>query len=165
MPQMTIAVAARRAGVNLQTVRFYERRRLIPRPPRTASGYRIFTDDDVRRIRFIKQAQSLGFSLREIAELIGIPIDPRADCAAIRAGADAKIAEIEAKIRTLAAMRDTLSRLTRRCPSRGPVRDCPIWDCLNTDHLGAACQDGAERRAGARRRRTTGRTAHKRGAL
>lgn len=135
MNGLTIGAVARRAGVNLQTIRFYERKRIIPRSARSASGYRLFGPDDVRRIQFIRQAQSLGFSLREIRDLIGIQADPRADCAEIRAKADAKVAEIDAKIRTLTAMKNTLTRLAGRCPSKGPVEGCPIWDCLNTEPL------------------------------
>jgi DNA-binding transcriptional MerR regulator len=127
---MTIGTAARAAGVNLQTVRFYERRRLIPRPSRTAAGYRTFGDDDVRRIRFIKRAQALGFSLREIRDLIAVQCGPQAGCDELRDRAAAKIVEIDAKIRNLTAMRDSLALLARRLPGRRPADLCPIWDCL-----------------------------------
>ena len=112
---LTIGRLANVAGVNLETVRYYERRGLLPRPPRTASGYRIFPVEATRRLRFIKRAQELGFSLREIRELLALRVSSRTNSTEIRKRAEAKIGDIEGKIRTLNSMRKTLERLTRSC--------------------------------------------------
>src|SRR5881397_1489109 len=114
---------ASQGGVNRETVRYYERRGLLPKPPRTAAGYRTFDADAVRRLRFIKQAQALGFSLKEIRELFALRFDPRASCADVRRRAEAKIADIDEKLRALRAMKRTLLRITAACAGRGPVSE------------------------------------------
>jgi MerR family copper efflux transcriptional regulator len=121
---------ARQGGVNLETIRYYERRGLLPRPPRTPAGYRAFDGEAVRRIRFIKQAQALGFSLEEIRELLGLRVDPRRSCGDVRRRAEAKLADIEAKIRNLRAMKKTLARFIAACSGSGPVGGCPILEAL-----------------------------------
>src|SRR5437763_339333 len=112
MKSLTIGRLAKQVGVNLETVRFYERRGLLPKPPRTASGYRLFPADAARRLRFIRRAQELGFSLTEIGELLSLRVSRRTS-ASIRTRAEAKIADIEAKIRSLGSMRKALQKLTR----------------------------------------------------
>src|SRR5881397_988317 len=121
-------------GVNLETIRYYERRGLLPKPPRTRVGYRNFDAEAVRRLRFIKQAQALGFSLKEVRELLALRLDPRSSCADVRRRAEAKIADIEQKLRALRAMKRALVRLTAACVGRGPVSTCPILESL--DHEG-----------------------------
>ena len=121
---------ANRGGVNLETVRYYERRGLLPKPPRTLAGYRAFDAGAVRRLRFIKQAQALGFSLKEIKALLALRLDPRASCADVRRRAEAKIADIDAKLRALRAMKRALVHLTAACAGRGPVSACPILESL-----------------------------------
>jgi Hg(II)-responsive transcriptional regulator len=133
MDQLTTAEVAKRGGVNLETIRYYERRGLLPKPPRTPSGYRAFAPDAVRRLRFVKRAQALGFSLKEIKELLSLRAAPKARCADIRARAEVKIAEIDAKIRSLHAMRKALLRLTAACTGRGSVSDCPILESLDLE--------------------------------
>jgi len=130
MDALTRGQVARAAGVNLETVRYYERLRLLPKAPRSRAGWRLFPPESIARVRFVKQAQNLGFSLREIRELMALQADPDADLADIRAKAVAKVAEIDAKIEVLRTMRDTVERLTRRCPPRGKPDDCPIWECF-----------------------------------
>ena len=122
---------AEQAGVNLETIRFYERQGLLPKPPRTASGYRTFSTDYVRRIRFIKRTQELGFSLKEIKELLALRVDPRTTCADIRQRVEAKIADVDEKMRTLQAMKKVLKRMNETCPTRGPTSECPILESLN----------------------------------
>src|SRR5260370_11365997 len=112
---LTIGRLAKQAGVNLETVRFYERRGLLPNPPRTASGYRLFPANAVRRLRFIRRAQELGFSLTEIGELFSLRVSRSTTSADIRTRAETKIADIEAKIRSLEALKKTLRKLTRDC--------------------------------------------------
>ena len=121
---------ANRGGVNLETVRYYERRGLLPKPPRTPAGYRTFDAGAVRRLRFIRQAQALGFSLKEIKELLALRLDPRASCADVRRRAEAKIADIDEKLRALRAMKRALVCLTAACAGRGPVSACPILESL-----------------------------------
>jgi len=117
-------------GVNLETIRYYERRGLLPKPPRTPAGYRTFDAAALRRLRFIKQAQALGFSLKEIKELLALRVDPRTSCADVRRRAEAKIADVEAKLRVLRTMKRALVQLTAACAGRGPVSACPILETL-----------------------------------
>ncbi len=130
---LTIGRLAREAGVNLETVRYYERRGLLQRPPRSASGYRLFPLEAARRLRFIRRAQELGFSLREIRELLSLRVSPTAKSADVRRRAEAKIADIEAKIRSLDSMKKTLQRLTKVCAGCGPIAECPILESLDGD--------------------------------
>ncbi len=131
--QLTIGRLAKQAGVNLETVRFYERRGLLPKSPRTASGYRLFPADAARRLRFIRRAQELGFSLTEIRELLSLRMSRRTTSADIRKRAEAKIADIEAKIRSLESMKKTMRKLTRVCDGCAPVAECPILESLDRE--------------------------------
>jgi Hg(II)-responsive transcriptional regulator len=130
---MRIGEAATRAGVNIQTLRYYERQGLLPKPPRTGSHYRLYSDDGVRRVRFVKRAQELGFTLKEIKELLALRLDSRATCADVRKRSEAKIADINGRIRTLRAMKKALERLATACSGRGSVSDCPILEGLDKD--------------------------------
>ncbi len=131
MKPLTIGHLAREAGVNLETVRYYERQGLLPKPPRSASGYRLFPSDAARRLRFIRRAQELGFSLKEIRELLSLRVSRRTTSAAIRTRAEAKLVDIEAKIKSLESMRKTLRKLTRVCDGCSPVAECPILESLD----------------------------------
>ena len=131
MNGMTSGELAKRGGVNLESVRFYERQKLLPKPPRTASGYRVFSEEAVRRIRFIKRSQELGFTLKEVKELLALRIDSDTTCADVRVRAQAKIADINEKIQRLQAMKRVLKQMADACPSRGPATECPILDSLN----------------------------------
>ena len=112
--RLTIGRLAELGGVNLETVRYYERRGLLPKPPRTQAGYRQFPPDTVQRLRFIKRAQELGFSLEEIRDLLALRVEP-GNCVDVRARAQAKITDIEEKMKTLAAMKNTLRNLVNQC--------------------------------------------------
>lgn len=127
---LTIGKLAREAGINLETVRYYERRDLLPKPPRTASGYRLFPADTALRLRFIRRAQELGFSLKEIRELLALSVSPRTTSAEIRKRTEVKIADIEQKIKNLQSMRKSLRKLTSSCAGCGPIADCPILESL-----------------------------------
>jgi len=129
--KLTISRLARLGGVNLETVRYYEREGLLSRPPRTRSGYRIFPNDAARRLRFIKKAQQLGLSLTEIRELLTLRVKPGTKRDQIRARAEAKIADIERKIKALTAMKQSLAQLTTQCSGCGPVSECPILESLD----------------------------------
>ncbi len=130
---LTIGRLARQAGVNLETVRYYERRGLLPRPPRSVSGYRLFPAETARRLRFIRRAQQLGFSLTEIGELLSLRVSRRTTSAEIRARAETKIADIEAKIKSLESMKKTLRKLTTVCDGCAPLADCPILESLDRE--------------------------------
>jgi MerR family copper efflux transcriptional regulator len=121
---------AKQAGVTVETLRYYERTGLIDAPPRTASGYRAYPAETVSRLRFIRRAQALGFTLQEIGELLSLRLSPTASSAAVKAHAQAKMADIEAKIRTLTRMQETLASLIRACDGCAPLRACPILDAL-----------------------------------
>ena len=130
MNQITIGQLARKAGVKVETVRYYERRNLISEPPRSESGYRQYSNEDVQRIRFIKRAQGLGFTLHEIEELLALRVDPDTTCADVKVEAEAKIEDIRAKIRALQKMKSVLAELTASCDSRAPTNNCPILESL-----------------------------------
>ena len=130
MAWMTIARAAEAAGVGVETIRFYERRGLIARPRKPAQGFRDYDGDTVRRIRFIRQAQELGFSLREIGELLALRTDPAGDCADVRAQAIAKRGEVERKIAELERIRAALGTVIASCPGRGRLPACTILDAI-----------------------------------
>ena len=132
---LKIGQLAQRAAVNLQTIRYYEREGLLPEPPRLSSGYRLYTDSMVRRVRFIKRAQEIGFSLAEIRELLSLRADGRRERNEVRAIAQAKIADIEDKMRTLKAMKTVLNRLTERCSGCGPASECPILESIDSEEV------------------------------
>lgn len=126
-----IGEVAARAGVNVQTLRFYERRGLLKPPARRPSGYREYSPEAVRVVRFIKRAQELGFTLAEIEELLRLRADRRASCPEVRAAGSAKIADIDQKIRGLRAMRRALQVLVDSCRRDGSTRECPILEALD----------------------------------
>lgn len=130
MQGLTVGEVAQRAAVNLQTIRFYEREGLLPKPPRTASNYRVYSEDAIRRVRFIKRAQELGFSLKDIRELLALRARPGTRCADVRLQATAKLQDIEEKIGTLRRMRRALTKLIGECSGKGPVSECPILEAL-----------------------------------
>lgn len=130
---LTIGLLAREAGVNLETVRFYERRGLLPKPPRSASGYRLFPAEAARRLRFIRRAQELGFSLSEIRELLSLRVSRNTTSAEIRSRAEAKLADIEARIKSLESLKKTLRKLTKVCEGCAPVAECPILESLDRE--------------------------------
>ena len=132
---LKIGAVAERGGVNLQTIRYYEREKLLPEPPRLASGYRMYPDQTVRRVRFIKRAQEIGFTLAEIRELLAIRIDSGRDSAEVRALANAKINDIDGKIQTLHRMKAALGRITERCSGCGPTSECPILESIDSDEV------------------------------
>ena len=108
MNGLTIGEVAAQAEVHIETLRYYERRGLVERPPRSASNYRLYPEDAVRRVRFIKRAQELGFSLKDIKELLSLRAAPEAGCHEVRAHAEAKIKDIDDKIGSLTAMKHAL---------------------------------------------------------
>ena len=132
MAGLTRGETAKNVGVHIETLRYYERRGLIPKPSRSASNYRLYSPDTVRRVRFVKHAQELGFSLKEIKDLLSLRATTGAKCADVRKRAEAKIHDIEEKVRSLRAMRKALSKLVAECSGDGPIRKCPILDALDS---------------------------------
>jgi Hg(II)-responsive transcriptional regulator len=127
---MRIGEVAQRAGVNIQTLRYYERRGLLPAPVRRASGYREYGPDTVSLVRFIKGAQELGFTLREVGELIELGENGGRSFLEVRALATAKIADIHLRMRRLAAMKQALEELVQVCRTTGSTGHCPIIEAM-----------------------------------
>ena len=133
MTTLTIGQLAKKSQVNIDTVRYYERRGIIPEPPRRDSGYRQYSQDDVARIQFIKRAKELGFTLQEVQELLNLRVDPDTPCAVVKRRADLKIIDIKEKLQSLKRIKKALNKLSASCSGRGPVGDCPILAALGGD--------------------------------
>lgn len=130
---MRIGELADRAGVNVQTVRYYERRGLLPEPERTSSGYRRYDEDDLLRLRFILRAKGLGFTLGEVTDLLELRVDPERTTEDVRRRAAAKIAGTVAKIRDLESIRSTLQRLVDACDAHGSVEQCALMHAIGAE--------------------------------
>jgi MerR family mercuric resistance operon transcriptional regulator len=133
MRELTIGEVAKRAAVHIETMRYYERQGLVARPPRSRSNYRLYPEETVQRVQFIKRAQQLGFSLKEIQELLALRTASQAQCADVRERTLAKIHEIEHKVRRLQAMHTALTKFTAACTGQGHLADCPILESLNAE--------------------------------
>jgi MerR family mercuric resistance operon transcriptional regulator len=120
------------AHVNAQTLRYYERRGLLPQPRRTRSGYRAYTADAVRVVRFVKRAQQLGFTLDDIEELLHLADGGPASCDEAKTMARGRVADLQRRIADLAGMRDALTRLVDTCDQPRAQRDCPILHDIQT---------------------------------
>lgn len=131
MYTLTIGKVAKQAGLGVETIRFYERTGLLEEPPRNDSGYRQYPPEAVVKLRFIKKAKRLGFSLQEIGELFALRRKPDATCGDVRTQAEDKIKAIEEKITDLSRMKEALIELTCQCSNDGPVRECPILTALD----------------------------------
>lgn len=130
---LKIGELARAAGVGVETIRYYERRGLLAQPPRRTSGYRQYPPHAVRRVRFIRRAQALGFTLNEIEDLLALRVDEERSCADVRALARSKLKDIERRVAELQQMGRALERVARRCRGRGPTSECPILEVLDEE--------------------------------
>ena len=130
---MQIGELARRAGVPIDTVRYYERQGILPVPMRQASGYRRYGDGDLARLQFVRRAKGLGFSLVEVRELLALSGRPAGDMAGLKAAASAKLADVERRIAELERIREGLQALTAACPGHGALARCPILAALSGD--------------------------------
>jgi Hg(II)-responsive transcriptional regulator len=139
---MRTGQVAGQAGVNLQTLRYYERRGLLPEPPRRESGYRVYGAEAVSTVRFIKRAQRLGFSLEEVGSLLELASGGPESCEAAQALARHRIEELDQRITDLQAMRHSLRRLAATCALPRQARDCPLLHALDAVNGG----DDGERR-------------------
>jgi len=129
---LTIGQVARRAGLGVQTIRYYEREGLLPKPARRPSGYREYPEGVVRRLLFIRRAKELGFSLREIRELLALRVDPGCTCGEVKTRALAKVTDVERKIAALRRIRGALLDLADACPGGEATGDCPILEALDS---------------------------------
>lgn len=126
---MTIGQVAKLAGVGVETIRFYEREGLLNKPKRKQSGYRLFGPDVVGRIRFIKSVKELGFSLKEIRELLYLRVDSKGTAAEVKKRIDHKIEQIDERISELKKVRAALAQVSRTA-GKGPLSDSPLLDVL-----------------------------------
>jgi MerR family copper efflux transcriptional regulator len=149
MTSLTIGALAKRAGVGVETVRFYERRGLVRRPARPRVGYRSYPEDAVGRIRFIRNAQAIGFTLQEITALLALRVTAGTNCAAVRSRAAAKLADVKQRMTDLERIRIALEKLVAACPGRGALVSCTILEALDSPDISVP----ENRSASAKRRR------------
>ena len=127
---LTIGTLAKKTGTKVQTIRYYERRGLLPAPRRNKSGHRRYSVEAVNRTVFIKRCQALGFSLNEIQEILSLRVTPESTCADMKLRVSEKVADVELILHELTRIRDALNRLLSKCAGTGPIGKCPILDEL-----------------------------------
>lgn len=133
---MRIGAVAKKTGVGVETIRYYQRKALIAQPPKPSNGgFRSYPAETVERIRFIRQDQSLGFSLKKIDELLSLKADPSTDCFDVRERARSKLDEVNAKITRLTAMRSALEGLINVCPGKGAAQLCSILEAFDSQEI------------------------------
>jgi len=130
MASYKIGELAAAAGVGRDTIRYYERASLLPAPERTAAGYRVYSDDDLERLNFIRSSQELGFTLEQARQLLSLKASDTANAEAVLEITLNKIREAEGRVETLSHIRDVLRKLAQACPGDAPVSDCPILNFL-----------------------------------
>ena len=130
---MKIGALAKGAGVSVQTVRYYERRKLLPEPERKETGYRDYGVDDLQRLRFVRRAKELGFTLAEVAELLDLRLGPGHTADDVRERARVKIAMTKAKVRDLRRIQAALERLVNACDAHGPPEECALMRAIGAD--------------------------------
>jgi MerR family copper efflux transcriptional regulator len=134
---LTIGAVARRVGVAIDTIRYYEREGLLPEPLRRASGYRSYGEGTITQLRFIRRAKDLGFTLDEIRELLTLSADRQRGVKAVKRRAEKRLAAIEQRIAELQRVRDGLAELVASCPGHGKPEECPILRALSGDEVSA----------------------------
>ena len=134
MTMLSIGKIAKRAGISVETIRFYEHKGLLQEPQRKESGYRQYQEEDIRKLVFIQHAKNLGFSLNEIRELMSLQTDSKSTSREVKDLAQHKLHDIEEKIKMLQRMRQTLKHLVDKCPGKGPTSECPILDALANEY-------------------------------
>jgi MerR family copper efflux transcriptional regulator len=134
---LTIGTVARRVGVAIDTIRFYEREGLLPEPQRRASGYRSYDDGAVAQLRFIRRAKALGFTLEEIRELLALSTDRQHGVKSVKQRAQRRLTALDERIAELTRVRDGLAQLIAACPGHGRLEACPILRALIDDEVAA----------------------------
>ncbi len=131
MNEITVGKLAKEAGINIETIRYYENIGLMPKPKRTESGYRIYSGNDLKRLLFIRRAKELGFTLKETAELLNIKVESKNTCGDVKRLAEKKIKNVEQKINDLKKIRDVLEKLVHQCVNEEITKDeCPILETI-----------------------------------
>lgn len=141
---MKIGELAQRGGVRVDTVRYYERQGLLPLPSRRPSGYRSYAPSDVSRLRFVRRAKTLSFTLDEIRELLTFSDDRGNDMGGLKTVALEKLADVEARLRELAYIRDDLRAMVAACPGYGSLEQCPILQALDEDAVDENVRNGGQ---------------------
>lgn len=126
MKSMKIGEIAKRSGIGIETIRYYEREGLLQEPERRPSGYRQYDESIIERLEYIMRAKELGFTLAEVRELLELSFSTHSHCDHIRQRADAKITDIEAKIRRLQQMKRSLGKIVQRCQAENSPETCPL---------------------------------------
>lgn len=132
---LSIGKIAKSSNVRIDTIRYYETNGLIPKPKRSESGYRLFSENTVDRIHFIKKAQTLGFTLKEIKELLSLKANSKKSCSSVKVKAQVKMKEIKEKITVLENIYHSLNQLMKQCDSTLPISECPILDSMTPELL------------------------------
>ncbi len=130
---MKIGQVALKTGLNVQSIRFYERKGLLPSPSRTDAGQRLYDQESIQRIQFIKHAQAVGFSLKEISELLSVKVSPDGSCLAIRQLATEKLLQLEQRLESIKRMKSALQSMMELCDEGLPVGECPILEALDNN--------------------------------
>ena len=133
MQTLTIGAIAKQAGVGIDTIRYYERSGLLPKPQRRASGYRDYSAGTVKQLRFIRRAKDLGFTLEEIGELMLLSVQRDDGVKGVKAAAETRLAVVQTKIKALQRIRLGLKKLIAACPGDGRLDQCPIIAALSTE--------------------------------
>ena len=132
--RMTIGKVAKASGVGIETIRFYEKEGLLEEPARRMSGYREYDDAVIPRLLFIRRAKELGFTLSEIKDLLALRVERKASCSRVKQQAEAKIADIDSKMKSLGRMKRALVKLTDACDESAPTSECPILGALDRNN-------------------------------
>lgn len=140
--RLAIGTLSARTGCGIETIRYYERIALLPAPPRSGGGYRLYGPEHLRRLTFIRRARALGFSLGEVRTLLRLADERRRSCGEVQAMAEAHLADVRAKIADLRAMEDVLEATIARC-AQGIRTTCPLIEALYRDTGGAGTRQGA----------------------
>lgn len=131
MAEYLVGQLAKEAGFNIETIRYYEKLKLLPKPKRRESRYRIYNDTDLKRLLFIKRAKELGFTLKEIKELLELKIDSRAKCGDVKHLTEHKLKDIDNRISDLKKIRNVLVKLVEQCINEEVSSDeCPILESI-----------------------------------
>jgi Hg(II)-responsive transcriptional regulator len=135
-PRLRIGELARRAGISVEAIRYYEKQGLLAAPPRLASGYRSYPAATIRRLRFVRRAQGLGFTLGEVAELLALRVGRSGRCHQVQKTAELRLHDVEVKIARLTAIRAALAELIEACSTRTTTEECPLLAALAREDEG-----------------------------